>query len=964
MATVAPPHSPPPDEVAGAIAELARTAEGAARRELLRRRTVLHHPDAVSAIYDQVVALIRVDLERAGRLGHAARWLANRLRDDYCRAQALRATGHVLYARGRYLQALDRYETALDLLRRLDRDLDVGRTLSGALHTLIYLGRYDQALAWAEEARAIFARYGDRLRLARLDSNSANILYRQDRFDEALALYRRAYQEFAAAGGEPADFAAVLSNMAVCSISANDFNQALRFYREAREHCARHGMPLLVAEADYNIAYLHFLRGEYALAIELYHAARRNCRELDDRYHQALCDLDESEMYLELNLSEDGEELAQRALGQFRQLGLGYEAAKATAFLALAASHQGNTARALDLFRQARTLFLGERNRIWPALIDLYQALVLAREGAGLRARKFARAAFRFFSNSPLTAKAAACELLLARLDLAEGDLSSALRAGRSALERAEKAESPKLSCQVWFLLGQIHEAAGEADAAREAYRNAHARLESLRSHLGGEELKIAFLKDKLAVYESLVWMCLDPASGPPDPDCAFGFIEQSKSRSLADLIAFRAQGLPAASPNAGELAAAVRRLREELNWCCRQIQLQESREVQPSPVYLAGLRERAREYETRLAEAFERLRSTDQEFTALQNAGTIGLEEIRGAIPAGTLLVEYYYTRGNVIACVLGRDRLEAIRLGPVDRCRELFRLLQFQLSKFRLGAEYTRTFETSLRAATEAHLGELHAALVAPLAPALEGASRLVFVPHDFLHYLPFHALCADGRFLADDFAISYAPSASVYYLCNTKPATGTGPALVLGVPDRMAPRIREEVRAVAGALGDAQVFLGREATRARLREHGASARLLHLATHGLFRQDNPMFSSIRLGDAPVTLFDLYQLRLSCELVTLSGCGTGLNVVVGGDELLGLVRGLLYAGARSVLVTLWDVNDRSTASFMASFYRHLAVCPQKDEALRRAMRDLRQEWYHQYYWAPFVLVGAPNPA
>ena len=138
-----------PDPVADAIAELVRTADGHARRELLRRSVVLHDPGAVAAIYDQVVALTRVDLERADRLGQAARWLANRLRDDYCRAQALRATGHVLYARGRYAQALDRYEAALDLLRRLGRELDIGRTLSGALHTLIYLGRYDQALAWA-----------------------------------------------------------------------------------------------------------------------------------------------------------------------------------------------------------------------------------------------------------------------------------------------------------------------------------------------------------------------------------------------------------------------------------------------------------------------------------------------------------------------------------------------------------------------------------------------------------------------------------------------------------------------------------------------------------------------------------------------------------------------------------------------------------------------------------------------
>jgi CHAT domain-containing protein len=91
----------------------------------------------------------------------------------------------------------------------------------------------------------------------------------------------------------------------------------------------------------------------------------------------------------------------------------------------------------------------------------------------------------------------------------------------------------------------------------------------------------------------------------------------------------------------------------------------------------------------------------------------------------------------------------------------------------------------------------------------------------------------------------------------------------------------------------------------------------------------------------------------------VTLSGCGTGLNVVVGGDELLGLVRGLLYAGTSAVLVTLWDVNDATTASFMKSFYAALGSTANKADALRTAMRHVRETHPHPYHWAPFVLIG-----
>jgi CHAT domain-containing protein len=223
-----------------------------------------------------------------------------------------------------------------------------------------------------------------------------------------------------------------------------------------------------------------------------------------------------------------------------------------------------------------------------------------------------------------------------------------------------------------------------------------------------------------------------------------------------------------------------------------------------------------------------------------------------------------------------------------------------------------------------------------------------------------LPFHALHSGGRYLCDDFSISYAPSASVYTLCSGRetPVTNSS-SLVMGIPDTAAPDIEAEVRRAAAALPNSQLLIGHDATEAALREHGPSCRFIHIATHGLFRRENPMFSAIRLGDSDLSLFDLYQMPLSSELVTLSGCSTGRNVVLGGDELVGLVRGLFYAGARGILVSLWDVHDRSTAEFMTSFYTGLENHANKAEALHDAMRVLRRDYPHPYYWAPFILVG-----
>jgi CHAT domain-containing protein len=168
-----------------------------------------------------------------------------------------------------------------------------------------------------------------------------------------------------------------------------------------------------------------------------------------------------------------------------------------------------------------------------------------------------------------------------------------------------------------------------------------------------------------------------------------------------------------------------------------------------------------------------------------------------------------------------------------------------------------------------------------------------------------------------------------------------------------------IRDEVNAVHRMLPDSELYLSAAATHEKLIEKGIDSRVIHVATHGSFRPDNPMFSGIALGDGYLHLYELYQMRLNAELLAFSGCATGLNVVSAGDELLGLVRGALYAGARSLLLTLWDVNDASTHKFMTAFYRRFQAGENKATAAAEAAKEIRQEYPHPYYWAPFTIVG-----
>ena len=142
-------------------------------------------------------------------------------------------------------------------------------------------------------------------------------------------------------------------------------------------------------------------------------------------------------------------------------------------------------------------------------------------------------------------------------------------------------------------------------------------------------------------------------------------------------------------------------------------------------------------------------------------------------------------------------------------------------------------------------------------------------------------------------------------------------------------------------------------------RSKEYGPAAGKLHIAAHGIFRSDNPMFSSLRLGETWLNLFDIFNLQLGAELTTLSACETGMSAVWEGDELLGLARGFLYAGTPSLVVSLWTVNDRSTAQLMRRFYTGLNSGLSKSRALRDAIIEVKSSFPHPFFWAPFVLMG-----
>jgi CHAT domain-containing protein len=231
-------------------------------------------------------------------------------------------------------------------------------------------------------------------------------------------------------------------------------------------------------------------------------------------------------------------------------------------------------------------------------------------------------------------------------------------------------------------------------------------------------------------------------------------------------------------------------------------------------------------------------------------------------------------------------------------------------------------------------------------------------VIVPHGLLHQTPFHALHDGASYLIDRYEIVYAPSVAVLTQAGER-AAAEGHALLVGVADPLIPAVNDEIAAIKRLLPQAMTLTGPQATLPALLAAAPGCATLHLACHGLFRDDNPIFSALRLADGWLTAAEIAKLDLRGALVALSACESGRGQVFGGDEVIGLARAFVAAGTRTLLVSLWLAQDTTTAHLMETWYAHMQGGDSPAAALRAAQLAARGQEPHPYYWAPFITIG-----
>ncbi len=797
------------------------------------------------------------------------------------------------------------------------------------------------------------------------------------RAQEALALFRSL--------GREREAGRALNDLGRLHRAQGDSKQALAAYREALALNRRLGEAWAQAVTLQGLGMVYRSSGQTGKAIDHYEEALALWRQLGDRLGEARTLATLGDLYQSVGDPQRALDHLEPALALFASNGQPREEASALTSLGDALSRKGEGPKAVAALERALSIERqsGDREGEARTLNDLGWVYILRQDWRHVR-DSFSRARALYGQAGDRPAEAVAIANV-AWADAEAGRLQAAIAGYGEALPLLAAFGDRDAEASALLGLARARQGSGDFSGAQAAVEQGIDRVESLRGASASSDLRAAFLASKQQLYAFEVDLLMERHRRQPGAGWdarALAAAERARARGLLDLLAESGADLRSGVDPAllARADAADRRVNEA----------DRLRSQNRSPEAELALRQALAEADRAQTE----LRLASPAYAALTQPHSLSVPEIqRQVLDGGTLLLEYHLGRERSYLWAVTANGLAAYELPRraeiEDAARRGYELLE-------------RSRETLAQRPAEAALADLSNLLLRPAAGLLEGR-RLLIVPDGALHYLPFAVLPAPGTSepLVASHEVVVSPSASALAvarreLAGRPPAPKTLAVVADPVFDVGDPRVRRpavttvswrggdrfqrlgyshaEAAALAALVPAAERLdaLGFKASRETvLSGELARYRIVHFATHGMLDTGNPGLSKLVLSQIDeqgrprngfVWAHEIYGLKLPADLVVLSACHTALGQEIRGEGLVGLTRGFQYAGARAVLVSLWEVDDEATAELMRLFYREMLVGRESPAAALRGAQDAlrrRPEWNAPYFWAGFSLQG-----
>lgn len=861
----------------------------------------------------------------------------------------LNRQGNSLRVQGNYPEALARFRLMQNIAEQIGDKADIGRALNNMGFVYFLQSDFTLALEHCQKSLAIFEAIGNKPGAANALGIMGNAQYLQGNYTLALENYLKSLSISEALGDQAGIYRAIGSIGNVHDLQGN-YARALEYYQKSLAMSEMLGDKGGIYRALGSIGNIHLLQGNYAQALEYYQKTLATSEALGDKpgISETLTNL--GGVYASQGNYAQALEYYQKSLAM--REALGDKSGIANTMLGIGQVHvrQGNYAQALEHFQKSLALgeALGDQDVVTRTLIERGNTSRL------------------------------------------QGNYSQALDFAGRATVLAKQFGYPIEFSRAQNDAGQAYRALNQLVPARQAFEEAIATIETLRSQVaGGEQDQQRFFENSLDPYHAMVELLV----AQNQANVALAYAERAKARVLLDV-------LHSGRINVNKAMTAAEQEQERgFNNRLISLNTQISREnqgAQSDPVRLNDLKAQLQKarldyeaFQTSLYAAHPELKAQRGEVEPLTP------EQARALLPdPHSALLEYVVTE----------DRTYLFALTGNDARTMELKVYTLTLKQKELGARVAQFRETLANGSSgfRAPARELYDLLLKPASAQLQGRTSLIIVPDGALWELPFQALQpTPTRYLIEDSAIAYAPSLTALREMNKlrerkKDSTDSltllafaNPALGKQTVTRVKsvlmdekldplPEAERQVNAIKQIYGapKTKVYIGEEAREERAKAEAGSYRILQFATHGILNDSSPMYSQLLLAqseadtreDGLLEAWEIMKLDLKADLVVLSACDTARGRVGAGEGMIGLSWAFFVAGSPTSVLSQWKVDSASTTELMVEFHRQLKAQMTNSSdsfSAARALREadlklLRSERYrHPFYWAGFVVTG-----
>jgi CHAT domain-containing protein/tetratricopeptide (TPR) repeat protein len=829
--------------------------------------------------------------------------------DRNLETQLLSVMGAVFSSLGQRQKGLELAQRALQLARgEKDRSNEARALMSlGEIHNS--LGDRQGALRDYNEALRVGQEANDRSWKPTVLSAMAAIYLDFGEIDRSTALCEAAIKA-SETEGEPEDAALGLNGLAMIADLRAEPLKALSYYQRALTLARAIKDQSREAGTLANIAGVYNSFNQHEKALEVIHEAVAIYRDDEDPSGESRALANMGIIYDRMGRHREAFESLNRALALQRANENREGQAHTLLGLGDAYRNTGDPAKSLEAYTESLVLMTAVEDRIGETKVCSKLGLAYYDQGNYQKASEY------YLRNLPLT---------------------------RAAGDRRE--EAVLLSG-----LGLLNEDMGDLKAAEALYEQGLEAIEYIRTAARLEELKTEIASGTAELHSRAILLKLKFGKTAE----AFELSEKAWARTLLDQMNGARINMRKSADR--DLIENEQSLRFEL--ASLEKKLTEEMARGGAPEACASLRERLNQGRQAYAEIVIRLKASNPEYAELQGYLPISRVEIQRLLGPETTLLSYYVTASKTLVFVLTRDSFNVVEVPAGEK------ELQNAIAWFRSFA--------SLREPEPASLKQLGGWLIAPVRQYIKTA-RVCVIPHGILHQLPFAALYDGKSYFGEQHTIYYLPAASLLPVIEKRIRPASTRMLAMAQASAGGWPALHYVDQEAGAIArlyQGKALLTGQASKAEFLRLAGDYNILHIASHAELNTRSPLFSRILLtpdqnGNQGLEVREIYDLNLShTNLVVLSACETQLGTQSKGDDIVGLNRAFIYAGAATVIASLWTVDDQATGLLMCSFYTHLKRGMSKAEALRAAQSETRRQYPDPYYWAAFVLTGDAGPS